>query len=186
MTGNPARGVVLVVAGALLFVVNAGVSRVIQSAGVESTTLTTIRCTGTAVVLLVVVAARRELQTLVPRSLREAVNVSSAPAPAGIDEFELAGLTKAQARIVGAPYVAESPVHLECVLTEIVELPTPEPSDPNTVIFGEVVGVDIADRAIVDGRIDAFALDPIARLGYDQYVRVTDVFRMRRPDWPLD
>lgn len=75
VTGNPARGVVLVVAGALLFVVNAGVSRVIQSAGVESTTLTTIRCTGTAVVLLVVVAARRELQTLVPRSLREAVTV---------------------------------------------------------------------------------------------------------------
>jgi len=27
-------------------------------------------------------------------------------------------------------------------------------------------------------------LDPIARLGYDQYTRVVDVFSMRRPDWP--
>ena len=117
--------------------------------------------------------------------LREAVNISSAPAPAGIDEFELAGLTKAPARIVGAPYVAESPVHLECVLTRIVELPAPDPADPNTVIFGEVVGIDIDDSVIADGRIDALALDPIARLGYDQYTRVVDVFSMTRPDWPL-
>ena len=65
----------LVVAGALLFVVNAGVSRVIQSAGVESTTLTTIRCTGTAVVLLVIVAARRELRTVLPSTLAEGVAV---------------------------------------------------------------------------------------------------------------
>ncbi len=62
--------------------------------------------------------------------LREAVNASSAAAPADVDEFELAGLTKAPARIVRPPYVAESPVHLECVLTEIVELPTPDPDDP--------------------------------------------------------
>jgi hypothetical protein len=63
--------------------------------------------------------------------LREAVNLSSAPAPATIDEFELAGVTKAAARIVRAPYVDESPVHLECVLTQIIELPTPDPTDPH-------------------------------------------------------
>jgi flavin reductase (DIM6/NTAB) family NADH-FMN oxidoreductase RutF len=128
---------------------------------------------------------REFVANLATWSLREAVNVSSAPAPATIDEFELAGLTKTPARIVRPPYVAESPVHLECVLTQIVELPAPDSGDPNTVIFGEVVGIDIADRVIEDGRVDALALDPIARLGYDQYVRVTDVFSMTRPDWPL-
>ncbi|MGA9346138.1 MAG: EamA family transporter [Nocardioidaceae bacterium] len=70
---QPLHGVGLVVVGATLFVVNAGVSRVIQSAGVESTTLTTVRCTGTALVLLLVVAARRELRTLVPASWSEAL-----------------------------------------------------------------------------------------------------------------
>lgn len=129
---------------------------------------------------------REFVANLATWDLREAVNLSSAPAPADVDEFELARLTKAAARIVRAPYVAESPVHLECVVTEIVELPTPDPADPNTVVFGEVVGIDVADRAIHDGRVDALALDPIARLGYDQYVRVVDVFTMRRPDWPLD
>jgi flavin reductase (DIM6/NTAB) family NADH-FMN oxidoreductase RutF len=117
-------------------------------------------------------------------TLREAVNASSAPAPPGVDEFELAGLTKAAAHVVAPPYVAESPVHFECVLTTTVELPTPDPGDRNTVVFGEVVGIDIADAAIVDGRIDVLRLDPIARLGYDQYTRVVDVFSMRRPGWP--
>jgi hypothetical protein len=28
-------------------------------------------------------------------------------------------------------------------------------------------------------------LDPIARLGYDQYTRVAEVFSMTRPGWPL-
>jgi flavin reductase (DIM6/NTAB) family NADH-FMN oxidoreductase RutF len=119
-------------------------------------------------------------------ALREAVNLSSTPAPAEVDEFAVAGLTKAPARVVRAPYVAESPVHLECVLTRIVELPTPDPTDPNSVIFGEVVGVDIADDAIVDGRVDVRVLDPIARLGYDQYTRVVDVFAMTRPGWPVE
>jgi len=116
--------------------------------------------------------------------LREAVNASSAPAPHGIDEFELAGLTKAPARLVRPPLVAESPVHLECVLVQIVELPSPNPADPNTVVFGEVVGVHIADEVIVDGLVDPLRLDTIARLGYDQYAHVSEVFSMTRPGWP--
>ncbi len=56
--------------GAVLFVVNAGVSRVVQAAGVDSMTLTTTRCTGTAVALVAVVLARGERLTL-PRSVRE-------------------------------------------------------------------------------------------------------------------
>jgi drug/metabolite transporter (DMT)-like permease len=64
------RGYLLVAVGAVLFSVNAGVSRVIQDAGVESTTLTTVRCTGTALVLVAVVLARGERLRL-PRSRRE-------------------------------------------------------------------------------------------------------------------
>jgi flavin reductase (DIM6/NTAB) family NADH-FMN oxidoreductase RutF len=116
--------------------------------------------------------------------LREAVNASSAPAPHGIDEFELAGLTKAPARLIRPPLVAESPVHLECRLVRIVDLPSPDADDPNTVVFGEVIGVHIEDRFVVDGLVDTARLDAIARLGYDQYTRVVEVFAMTRPGWP--
>jgi flavin reductase (DIM6/NTAB) family NADH-FMN oxidoreductase RutF len=118
--------------------------------------------------------------------LREAVNLSSAPAPPGTDEFDLTGLTKAPSIVVRPPRVAESPAHLECRLVETVFLPTPDRDDPNIVVFGEVVGIHIADEAIVDGLVDMGRLDPIARLGYDQYTRVVEVFRMTRPGWPVD
>ncbi|MGI8433955.1 MAG: EamA family transporter [Nocardioidaceae bacterium] len=67
---NVRRGYGLVAFGAVLFVVNAGVSRAIQSAGVDSMTLTTARCTGTALVLMAVVLARGERLGL-PRGWRE-------------------------------------------------------------------------------------------------------------------
>lgn len=118
--------------------------------------------------------------------LREAVNMTSTPAPPGVDEFEVAGLEKAPSRIVAPPRVAASPVHLECRTITHVELPTPDPDDPNTALFGEVVGVHIADEFIVDGLVDTLALEPIARLGYrGDYTVVRERFEMIRPDWPV-
>ena len=58
-TRNPPLGLALVVLGATLFIVNAGVSRVALRAGVDPLTLTTIRVTGTFVVLFAVAALFR-------------------------------------------------------------------------------------------------------------------------------
>ncbi|MCL4290302.1 MAG: flavin reductase family protein [Thermoleophilia bacterium] len=116
--------------------------------------------------------------------LREAVNATSAPAPHGTDEFELAGLTKAPARIVRVPLVAESPAQLECTLVEVVRLRATDPARPNTLVVGEVVGVHISDDAIAGGALDTRRLEPIARLGYDEYSRLGEVFSMTRPGWP--
>ena len=118
--------------------------------------------------------------------LREKVNLSSAPAPHGVDEFEVAGLTKAPSELVAPPRIAESPVNLECRLTQVVELLTDNPDNsPNLVVFGHVVAIHIADDVIVDGRVDIHKLQPISRLGYMDYARVTDVFSMERPGWPI-
>lgn len=117
--------------------------------------------------------------------LREAVNLTSTPAPPGVDELVLAGLTPVPSRLVAPPRVAESPVQLECRVVTSLELPTPYPDDPNTVVFGEVVGIHIADDVIVDGLVDVRKLEPIGRLGYHEYVHVRDSFSMRRPGWPL-
>ena len=58
-TRNPALGFGLVLAGACMFIVNAGVSRVALRSGVDAVTLTTIRVTGTAAVLLLFAALFR-------------------------------------------------------------------------------------------------------------------------------
>jgi len=129
-------------------------------------------------------ATREFVVSLATWSLREAMNATSAPAPHDVDEFDLAGLTPAPSVLVKPPRVKESPIHLECRLTRVVELPTWDEANPNTVMFGEVVGIHIDDSVLTDGLVDYHKAQPIGRLGYMDYVRVTEVFAMQRPGWP--
>ncbi len=71
---NPAKGYLLVATGATFFVMNAGVSRAIQGAGVDSMTLTTVRCTGTALVL-VGFLLMRGVRLPLPRGWLETISV---------------------------------------------------------------------------------------------------------------
>ena len=114
--------------------------------------------------------------------LRDAMNVTSAPLPHGVNKMERAGLAPAPSRMVKPPRVATSPCALECRLIKIVALETAggEPVDGH-VVLGQVVGVYIDDRFIVDGLLDTAAMKPIARCGYDQYAVVESVFSMTRP-----
>lgn len=116
--------------------------------------------------------------------LREQMNASAVPAPREVDEFEYAGLTKVESRLVSCPRVAESPVHLECRYTTSLEVLSDNSDDPNTVVFGEVVGVHIDDSVLVDGRVDFLKLRPVGRLGYLDFVEVDSFFTMARPEWP--
>ncbi|MDA0711414.1 MAG: flavin reductase family protein [bacterium] len=123
---------------------------------------------------------------VVTYALRKQMNASAVSAPSHINEFEYAGLTEAPSQIVKAPRVAESPIHLECRYTQTVDLPTHDPDHPNTVIFGEVIGIHIDECVIKNGRLDLAAIQPVGRLGYLDYVHITDCFAMDRPIWPPD
>jgi flavin reductase (DIM6/NTAB) family NADH-FMN oxidoreductase RutF len=114
--------------------------------------------------------------------LRDAMNATSAPLPHGVNEMERAGLAPAPSRMVKPPRVAASPCALECKLLKIVSLETLDGATVDGhVVFGQVVGVYIDDRFIVDGLLDTAAMNPIARCGYDQYAVVGNVFSMTRP-----
>jgi flavin reductase (DIM6/NTAB) family NADH-FMN oxidoreductase RutF len=113
--------------------------------------------------------------------LREAMNLTSANLPFGEDEMRHAGLTSVPSRLVKPPRVKESPVHFECRLWKVVELPTHDPEQPNSIVIGQVVGIHIDDALIKDQRVDIVAAQPIARLGYSEYTVVDSKFSMRRP-----
>ena len=115
--------------------------------------------------------------------LREAMNKTSAPLPRGTSEFPHAGLTPAPCRIVKAPRVAESPVALECKLVQIVPLTATDGRTTYHMAIGEVVGVHIDERYLVDGLLDVAAMRPIARAGYFDYFVATPEtkFSIRRP-----
>ena len=120
--------------------------------------------------------------SLATYALRDAMNETAAPLARGVNEMVRAGLEPAPSRMVKPPRVAASPCALECRLTKVVPMQTfdGEPVDCH-VVFGQVVGVYIDDRFIVDGLLDTAAMQPIARCGYDQYATVDSVFAMQRP-----
>ena len=110
------------------------------------------------------------------------ISETSAPLPRGTNEFDHAGLTMAESRLVRAPRVAEAHASLECKVVEIVQLRNRH-GDPldNHLVLGEVIGVHIEDGYIKDGRFDTAKAQPLARLGYQDYAYVERLVTLARP-----
>ena len=115
-------------------------------------------------------------------NLREAVNASASAVASDVDEFELAGVTKALCVSAPCPRVAESPIHFECRYLSTHRLSGNSPEGTVDIVFSRVERIHIRDDAIGnDGKIDVKRLRPIARLGYYDYTVVDHVFEMRIP-----
>jgi flavin reductase (DIM6/NTAB) family NADH-FMN oxidoreductase RutF len=99
-----------------------------------------------------------------------------------VDEFDLAGVTKAPSIRVKPCRVAESPIQFECRYHSTLRLPGNGPMGTVDVIIGRVVLVHIKDGVIgPDGRIDISRIRPLARLGYYDYTSVESIFEMVIP-----
>lgn len=120
---------------------------------------------------------------LATKPLAAAMNRTSAPVAAEVDEFVLAGLTAAPCRIVAAPRVAEAPAALECKLLQLVRLHDLDGRPlEGYLALGQVVGVHIAAAYLKDGRFDTAAAQPIARAGYrGDYFELGAFFELLRP-----
>jgi flavin reductase (DIM6/NTAB) family NADH-FMN oxidoreductase RutF len=119
---------------------------------------------------------------MVPLALQEAMNISSGPHDHEINELELAGLTAEPAQLVKPPRVLEAPVHLECEFFQEIVLPCTLEDSINSTIIGKVLGVHIRDEVLNEGLIDIDRIKPLARLGYQEYTAVDNVFKMTRPE----
>lgn len=120
--------------------------------------------------------------SFVSRSLLDQMNASSAAVSYETDEFTLAGLTAAAGKLVDAPYVGEAVAALECRVTKVLTLPDMDGNDTDShAVFGQVVGIHIADAMIRGGRFDLASADPIMRLGYMDYAGMGPVFELKRP-----
>jgi flavin reductase (DIM6/NTAB) family NADH-FMN oxidoreductase RutF len=115
---------------------------------------------------------------VVEYAMRDVMNVSSGSWDRDTDEFAKAGIEKAACETIDCPRVALAPASLECRLTQIVTLE----GDHNFLVLGEVTGVHMRDDCLRDGRFDVTAYQPLSRLGYRDYARITDLFELKRPD----
>lgn len=115
---------------------------------------------------------------IVEYAMRDQMNKSSAALDKGVDEFAHAGLGAVACETINCARVAGVPAALECKLTQIIDLP----GEANKVAFGEVVGVHLRDDCLVDGIFDVTKYQPLSRLGYRDYAKVSDLFALTRPD----
>ncbi len=117
---------------------------------------------------------------IVTEELLQAMNASSIEAPSDFNEFDYAGLTLAPSVVVKPPRVAESPIHFECKLREIIEIGN-EPGG-GSIVIGTIVHIHADDGVLIgEDKINLTALKPIGRLMGSGYCRVTDLIEIERP-----
>ena len=117
---------------------------------------------------------------LAPAPLLHEVNDSSAGFDADQSEPAQLDITMEPSSAVRPPRVKRSPVSVECTLHSTTEL------GDSTMVLGDVVRITVEDRVLVDGHPEFARLDPLARLGRDEWALHPEVVSLRRPRTPED
>ncbi len=113
--------------------------------------------------------------SLANRPLLDAINGSSAPYAADVDEADDLGLEMAPSTAVSVPRVAASPASIECTLHSVHELGN------SWLILGRVVGIQVADAVLRDGHPEFTLLEPLSRLGRNEWGLPPEVIKVDRP-----
>ncbi len=113
--------------------------------------------------------------SLANRPLLDAINASSAPYAAEVDEADDLGLEMAPSTAVSVPRVAASPASIECTLHSVHELGN------SWLILGRVVGIQVDDAVLRDGHPEFTLLEPLSRLGKNEWGLPPEVIKVDRP-----
>lgn len=114
---------------------------------------------------------------IVEYAMRHVMNETSGPWAREVDEFTKADIAREECREIHCSRVSAAPASLECRMTNIVTLR----GEANFLVLGEVVGVHLRDDCVEDGIFNILKFQPLARLGYRDYSRITEVFSLKRP-----
>jgi flavin reductase (DIM6/NTAB) family NADH-FMN oxidoreductase RutF len=124
-------------------------------------------------------ATREFVVNLTPEWLFEQVNGTGTDYPPGTSEFDAEGLAREASLTVTPPRVAESPVVLECRLHEV------RPTGNCFVVVGLVLHAAVSDTVAAGDlparpHVDIRALDPLSRLGRDEWGLLGEIREIRR------
>ncbi|HHR5905780.1 TPA: flavin reductase family protein [Providencia alcalifaciens] len=98
--------------------------------------------------------------------LAQQINLSSAMLPHGESEFDLTQLSTLPSTLVTPPRIAQTPVSLECVVTEYQQLKRADGSLLDTwMVMGEVVMVHIDKTTLEQGLYNSARQKPLMRAG---------------------
>jgi flavin reductase (DIM6/NTAB) family NADH-FMN oxidoreductase RutF len=126
-----------------------------------------------------VMATREFVVNIVSEEFVERMNATAAQVGPEVDEFELSGLTPLASELIKPARVAESHVHMECRLLQVVHVS--EQPGGGSVVLGEVLRFHVDEDYIEDFRIDPDKLRAVGRMAGSTYARTTDRFELQRP-----
>lgn len=122
---------------------------------------------------------REFVVSLVSEEAAEAMNVTAIEFEHGVNELAEAQLETRPSVHVKPPRIAASPVAMECVLQQIIEL-----GPDNALVLGRVVAMHVRDDLVLDparSYVDTPNLKLIGRMhGTSWYARTSDLFQMER------
>lgn len=110
------------------------------------------------------------------------MNLASSEYPDGVNEFEKAGFTQLASDLVLPPRVGESPVQMECKVTEIKPLASHGGS--GNLIFCKVLKLHVNKRILDEnGHINPSKIDLVGRMGGAWYSRTSgqSAFQVGKP-----
>jgi flavin reductase (DIM6/NTAB) family NADH-FMN oxidoreductase RutF len=120
---------------------------------------------------------------IVTEELIQQTVLASCEFPSDVDDFERAGFTKEEAKMVRPATVKECPVKLECKVKQIQLLG--EKGELGKLIIAEVVCMHI-DETIMNAdlsMIDQCKFNLVAKFGADRYCRINEqsLFKLTKP-----
>jgi flavin reductase (DIM6/NTAB) family NADH-FMN oxidoreductase RutF len=126
-------------------------------------------------------ATREVVINLVDYAMVQQMSLSSTEYGVGVNEFLKSGLTPLPSHNVKPYRVAESPVQLECKVTDIIALG--QEGGAGNMIICEVVKFHINEKVLdAKGLIDPEKIDLVARLGGNWYSRAKEgLFEVEKP-----
>ncbi|MBD8870397.1 flavin reductase family protein [Nocardioides donggukensis] len=114
------------------------------------------------------------------RPLLEQVNGSSAPFDDAVDEADWLGVEMEPSARVAVPRVAASPAAIECTLHSTIEL------GDSTVVLLDVVAITVQESALEGDHPAIGRLEPLSRLGLNEWGLPPEVIAVDRPRRPSD
>jgi flavin reductase (DIM6/NTAB) family NADH-FMN oxidoreductase RutF len=109
-------------------------------------------------------------------------SLASSPFPKGVNEFEKAGFTPVPSDLVKPFRVKESPVQLECQVTEVKELG--KQGGAGNLVICEIIRIHISENVLNEEKnIDTHKMDLVARMGDNWYCRAAGnaLFEVKKP-----
>ncbi len=103
------------------------------------------------------------------------VNQSSFQYPPHISEVDSTNLTKIKSQRIEVSGVKEAKIRFECVLETSLDLPG------SVLVIGRVVFAHFDESVYEEGKINLDKLNPISRLAGNNYGKIGEIIRLKRP-----